>query len=89
MSSQRSEIEHPPVPPTNVRIVRPDGTEVPCEVRFVKTYIADDGEPMHDWEAISEYLPQIPQDRIAMDTLPPRTGIGFTFHDPTRGSDGS
>lgn len=72
-----SENEHPA--PENVRIVRPDGREIPLEVRYVGESIADDGKPMHQWEAISEYVPQIPPDRIHMDTLPARTEIGLTF----------
>lgn len=79
--SERSETEHPE-PPENVRIVKADGTEIPLEVFHVKSYIADDGHPMHRWEAISEYRPQIPQDGLKMDTLPARTEIDVTFRGP-------
>jgi hypothetical protein len=81
-------MKHPPIPPENVRIVRPDGREIPLEVRYIKTYTADDGKPMHEWEAISEYVPQIPQDKLTVGTLPPRTEIGITMRAPRR-PDGS
>lgn len=83
---KRSETEHPAVAPTNVRIVKADGTEMPLTVQFVDTVVADDGLPMHEWEAISEYQPQIPQDRVLMDVLPPRTSIAITMKGP--GADG-
>lgn len=82
-----SKIEHPATPPENVRIVRPDGTEIPCELRYKGVEPAEDGDPMHVWEALSKYVPQIPADQIKMSTLPPRTSIAFTFGLPDRRPD--
>ena len=81
-------MKHPATPPENVRIVRPDGSEIPLEVRYVGERIGDDDKPLHQWEAISEYVPQIPQDRLTVGTLPPRTEIGITMRSPRR-SNGS
>ena len=75
-----SKIEHPATPPKNVRIVRADGTEIPCELRYKGQEPADDGSGlMHVWEALSEYVPQIPEDQVRVGMLPPRTSITFTF----------
>jgi len=48
-----------PIPPEGVRIVRRDGIEIPCEVKYVGVETGDDGEPMHEWRAVSEYMPNI------------------------------
>jgi hypothetical protein len=80
-------MKHPPTPPENVRIVCADGREIPLEVRYVGIIDGDDGGPLHQWEAISEYLPKIPQDKLAVGELPPRTQIAFTMRAPRR-SDG-
>jgi hypothetical protein len=74
-----SKTEHPATPPENVRIVRPDGTEIPCELRYKGQQRADDGGLMHVWEALSEYVPQAPEDKVKVDTLPARTSISFAF----------
>lgn len=67
-----------PTPPENVRIVRRDGTEIPCEVRYLGERISEDGEPVHDWAALSEYSLNIDAgDRLKVDVFPPRSGLQF------------
>ena len=79
-----SKTEHPPTPPENVRIVQPDGTEIPCELRYKGQEQGDDGGMFHVWEALSEYVPQIPEDKVMVAMLPARTSIAFTFGLPER-----
>lgn len=81
---KRSETEHPEPPeaPENVRIVRPDGTEIPLEVFYLGIITGDDGFPMHEWEAITEVMPQMPQDHIRIGVLPARTEVKLTFRGP-------
>lgn len=69
-----------PQPPENVRIIRPDGTEIPCELRYVgETINEEDGKPMHKWDVLSEYVPEIPTDRVAVGMLPARTQLSFVI----------
>lgn len=62
--------------PTNVRIVKPDGREIPCELAYVGI---EDG--CHQWAVTAEFNPE-DGDRIMVAKWPGRTGILF----PTRGS---
>jgi len=69
-----------PIPPEGVRIVRRDGIEIPCEVKYVGVETRDDGEPMHEWRAVSEYMPDIEAgDTVKVDVMPPRTSLSFDF----------
>ena len=62
-----------PDPPINARIVRADGTELPCELTHYCTN--DDGTDI--WQAAgAEFHPER-GDTIKVDLIPPRTGIRF------------
>ena len=66
-----------PEPPTDVRIVRVDGTEIPCEVRYEGTRTKD-GQLMHDWVAVSEYVVDLRAgDSLAIGKLPARTSVSY------------
>ena len=75
-------MKHPANPPENVRIVRPDGTEIPCELRYTGLVPGSDGQPIHHWDAITEYTPVCPPDKIRVGTLPARTEISLTVKGP-------
>lgn len=71
-------ISDTPPPPVNVRIVRRDGTEIPCEVRYAGCVIHEDGEPIDEWEAVSEYLMSVSDgDIVRVGKLPSRCAISF------------
>lgn len=70
--------EATPEAPQGVRIVRRDGIEIPCEVRYVGRSIDEDGEPMDDWEAVTEVPWQIHEgDTMRIDMMPARSGISI------------
>lgn len=65
-----------PVPLEGVRIVRPDGTEIPCEVRYVGRQPDSCGGMLDVWRAVSEYvLDARAGDRLSIGMLPARTAI--------------
>jgi len=59
--------------PEGVRIVRPDGTEVPCELVH-NGY--DEDQNMDSWTIVGvTYRPGM--DRLKVDVFPARTGLSF------------
>jgi hypothetical protein len=65
-----------PQSPTNVCIHRGDGTEVPCELRYVGVEDGKDGQSVDMWEICGAvFLPG--QDTLTIDVLPARTGLRF------------
>jgi hypothetical protein len=59
--------------PEGVRVVRPDGTEVACELVH-DGY--DEDEDMDQWRIVGvSYRPGV--DKLKVDVLPARTGISF------------
>lgn len=67
-----------PQPPQDVRIVKADGTEIPCEVRYVGPEIAADGDPVDVWELDTDAVMNVRAgDSMAIRVLPPRAGIRF------------
>lgn len=63
-----------PERPTDVRIVKSDGREIPCELTYVGIV---DG--CHEWEVAAEFNPS-DGDSIKIGIMPGKTGISF----PTR-----
>jgi hypothetical protein len=59
-----------PTPPTNVRAVLRDGTEIPLDCRYVGLV---DGK--HRWEAVYS-LPDLPES-VLMDELPAHTVVAI------------
>jgi hypothetical protein len=65
-----------PRPPENVRIVRRDGTEIPCEIRYAGRTTDKDGRPIDEWEAVSEYrMSVLDGDVLRVGVLPGRCAI--------------
>jgi hypothetical protein len=62
-----------PVPPENVRLVNPDGTEIPLECR----YAGIDEQGIHMWVVVApqEVRMRIGETRLSIDMLPSKTGI--------------
>jgi len=65
--------------PEGVRIERPDGSVVPCELDH-RGY--DEVEDMDNWDIVTEvtFRPNI--DKLCVDVFPPRTGLGFRVARP-------
>lgn len=61
-----------PQPPEDVRVILPDGHEIPCEL----FYDGLDDEGNHMWRATAT-LPALAGIRITCKTLPPHTGLWF------------
>lgn len=59
-----------PVPPTNVRVERADGTVDPLELIY-----AGIEDNTHIWEAVLTVLALRPGDHLAMDRIPANTAI--------------
>ena len=63
-------------PPQNVRIIRFDGTVIPCGVKYLGKRPGDDGIPVEEWAAVTEYRMNIAAgDTMAIGVLPPRCSI--------------
>src|SRR5215207_9469950 len=61
-----------PTPPTNVRLVRADGTTLPLECR----YDGQDADGQHVWTALLPHPITVnPSDQFEVDKLPARTRI--------------
>lgn len=58
--------------PVNVRIVRGDGTVVPCDL----VHLGVDESGVDQWE-IANATYRVGPDKIEMDVLPARTGLRF------------
>lgn len=63
-------------PPQNVRIIRADGTVIPCGVKYLGRTLDKDGVPVEEWAAVTEYRMNIEAgDTVAIGVLPPRCSI--------------
>lgn len=68
--------------PEDVYVVQPDGTSVPCTVRYEGTSLGDDGQLMHDWTATPiRRLKVKPGQKVVLQigTLPGRTSVGIEY----------
>lgn len=63
-------LPYPPVSPEGVRIVRPDGTQINCELRYVGV-----ARNCHVWEVCGAIY--TPGCSLAIAMMPPRTGVRF------------
>lgn len=64
----------PPARPEGVRITRPDGTVIPCEL----AYQGRDGG-VHMWEVMTAFRPGV--DQLHIDVMPVRSGIAVPIAD--------
>ena len=60
--------------PENVRIERPDGTTIPCEL-IHRGYDAD--KDRDEWDAVTEVPYRHGIDKLSVGMWPPRTSIGI------------
>jgi hypothetical protein len=67
--------------PEGVRIERPDGTLVPCELHH-RGY--DPDEDMDNWDIVTEVAFRPNVDKLLIAVFPPRTGLGFRVKWPTQ-----
>lgn len=63
-----------PTPPRDVRVERPDGTTIPCEIVYDGERIADDGGIMDEWVAVTPVALGL-EDRVRVGMLPARCSI--------------
>jgi hypothetical protein len=64
--------------PENVRIERPDGTTVPCEL-IHRGYNADND--MDEWDAVTEIPYRHGIDELLVAMWPPRTSISIRIQE--------
>ena len=70
--------------PEGVRIDRPDGSVVPCELAH-RGY--DPVEKMDNWDIVTDVTFRPGIDKLRVDVFPPRTGLGFKMPAPWAGRD--
>lgn len=63
-----------PPAPRNVRIVRLDGSVIPCELVYEGRNRGDDGKKMDEWAAVTRVAMGF-GDRLLADAIPPRCSI--------------
>jgi hypothetical protein len=81
MKLRRSRVPPAPVPPENVRLVYPDGTEVPVDCR----YDGVNTEGIHEWTSVSSH-PAMPGMQLAIEMLPAKTQVGLALSTARRRS---
>jgi len=63
-----------PVRPTNVRLRRPDGREIPVVLKY-NGLVPQEGEFLHEWMSIERFEPVARGWALLVDYLPPQTTI--------------
>lgn len=64
-----------PDAPVNARLVRPDGSEIPLELAYVRR----DPEGVDEWRATTTVRCRAENLRLAIDQMPPHSRIIFPW----------